>query len=192
MPVALAGYGAHRAGRKPHTNGPPSLRLEPNRAHARQRPFVGRSLAHPERDWRPEGAPRARPAGDDAYVEEFLALYARAVRDRLRGPGQVGGASERRPGLFEHRGAGSPGTAPPGPSAAAGVQLAAAGGGGGDAAPAHVQEYALIDAVCAREGLQVLHHTPGAADVVAVLRRDGHLPGLRPIAPPRRAGAVGR
>ena len=38
-----------------------------------------------ERYWRPERTPAARPASDDAHAEEFLALYARAVEDRLCG-----------------------------------------------------------------------------------------------------------
>ena len=38
-----------------------------------------------EQYWRPEDVPRARPAADDATAEAFLDLYARAVRDRLRG-----------------------------------------------------------------------------------------------------------
>ena len=39
--------------------------------------------------WRPERAPKARPAGNDDHAAEFLDLYARAVKDRLRG-GPVG------------------------------------------------------------------------------------------------------
>ena len=34
--------------------------------------------------------PRAPPASDDGYAEEFLALYSRAVKDRLCGSGRVG------------------------------------------------------------------------------------------------------
>ena len=40
-----------------------------------------------ERYWRPEDVPRVRPASDDACAQECLDLCARAVRDRLRGPG---------------------------------------------------------------------------------------------------------
>ena len=42
-----------------------------------------------ERYWRPEEIPAARPAADNAYAEQFLDLYGKAVRDRLRG-GPVG------------------------------------------------------------------------------------------------------
>ena len=42
-----------------------------------------------ERYWRPEQTPTARPASDDAHAEQFLDLYGKAVRDRLRG-GPVG------------------------------------------------------------------------------------------------------
>ena len=34
--------------------------------------------------------PAARPASDDAYAEEFLDLYSRAVDDRLRGSDPIG------------------------------------------------------------------------------------------------------
>ena len=43
-----------------------------------------------QRYWRPEDVPRAAPASDDDYAEEFLALYSRAVKDRLCGPGRIG------------------------------------------------------------------------------------------------------
>ena len=45
-------------------------------------------------------------------------------------------------------------------------------------APAHAKEYALIDAVCAQEDLQVSHCALSPGDVVAVLRRDGAFPGV--------------
>ena len=44
--------------------------------------------------------------------------------------------------------------------------------------PEHAREYALIDMVCAQEGLQVVHGAPCAADVLDVLRCDGALPGI--------------
>ena len=136
-----------------------------------------RAPVRPERYWRPEDAPRARPAGDDAYAEEFLALYTRAVRDRLRGSGPVGvhlsgGLDSSSIAALAARELRRRGCPPP----LAFSWLPPVGDEG--PAPAHAREYALIDAVCAREGLQVLHRTPGAADVAAVLRRDGAYPGV--------------
>ena len=42
----------------------------------------------------------------------------------------------------------------------------------------HAREYALIDAVCEREGLQVFHRSPGPEDVIATLRHDVARPGV--------------
>ena len=81
-----------------------------------------------QRYWRPEDVPRAAPASDDDYAEEFLALYSRAVKDRLCGPGRIGVHLRRRPGLVERRGPRRPRIAAPGPSAAACLHLAAAVG----------------------------------------------------------------
>ena len=131
-----------------------------------------------ERYWRPEEVPRARPASDDAYAEEFLDLYARAVRDRLRGaPDPVGvhlsggldsssiavlAARELR-----HQGRPAPlafGWLPPlGPT---------------PPKAEYAPEYARIDAVCEREGLQVLHQSPTVDEMVALLRQDGTFPGV--------------
>ena len=144
----------------------------------RQGAVSSRAPVRPERYWRPEDAPRARAASDDAYAEEFLALYTRAVRDRLRGPGPVGvhlsggldSSSIAVLAARELRGQGRP--------APLAFSWLPPVGEEGPENPAHAREYALIDAVCAREGLQVWHRTPGAADVVAVLRRDGAYPGV--------------
>jgi len=50
---------------------------------------TGRLRVRLERYWRPEEIPAAWPAADNAYTEQFLDLYGKAVRDRLRG-GPVG------------------------------------------------------------------------------------------------------
>ena len=130
-----------------------------------------------ERYWSPEDAPRARPASDDAYAEEFLDLYTRAVQDRLRGPGPVGvhlsgGLDSSSIAVLairelRHRGR-------PLPFAFSWLPHL------GDAAPApaHAKEYALIDAVCAQEGVHVLHRALSPADFAAILRCDGTYPGV--------------
>ena len=129
-----------------------------------------------ERYWHPEQAPAARPASDDAYAEQFLHLYTQAVRDRLRG-GPVGvhlsggldsssiavlAARElrrqNRPPPRAFTWLPDPGNRPP--------------------EPAHAPEYALVDAVCAQEGLQACYGAPAAKDVLDVLRLDGTLPGV--------------
>ena len=136
----------------------------------------GRLRAHIERYWHPEQAPSARPASDDAYAEQFLHLYTRAVRDRLSG-GPIGThlsggldsssiavlaarelrrQNRPRPRLFTWLP--EPGTMPP--------------------QPEHMREYALVDSVCAQEGMSVCHGTPTARDVLDVLRLDGTLPGV--------------
>ncbi len=136
-----------------------------------------RSLARPERYWRPEQAPRARAASDDAYAEEFLEVCTRAVEDRLRGPGPVGahlsgGLDSSGIAVLAARELRRRGRPPP----PAFSWLPALDGEA--PAPAHAKEYALIDAVCAQEGLQVSHCALSPGDVVAVLRRDGALPGV--------------
>lgn len=130
-----------------------------------------------ERHWRPENAPRARPASDDAHAEEFLELYAQAVKDRLRGPGPVGahlsgGLDSSSIAVLAARELRRQGRPPP----LAFSWLPAPDDG--PPSEAHAPEYALIDAVCRREGLQVFHRSPSAGDIVDVLRRDGAFPGV--------------
>ena len=136
-----------------------------------------RSPARPERHWRPERAPRARLASDDACAEEFLEVCRRAVEDRLRGPGPVGahlsggldssGIAALAARALRRRGR------PPPPAFSWLPAL-----DGEAPAPAHAKEYALIDAVCAQEGLQVSHCALSPGDVLAVPRRDGAFPGV--------------
>ena len=132
---------------------------------------AGRVRVRIERYWRPEQTPAARPASDDAHAEQFLDLYGKAVRDRLRGgpvgvhlSGGLDSSSVAVLAARELRRQGRP--APPAFSWLPAL---------GDAPPR--PEYALVDVVCAQERLQVFHGAPGPEEVVDVLRRDGALPG---------------
>ena len=148
-----------------------------------------------ERYWRPEDAPRARPASGDARAQECLDLCAKAVRDRLRGPGPVGthlsgGLDSSGVAVLAARELRRQRRAAP----LAFTWLPALGGG--RPRPEHAPEYALVDAVCRQEGLRTLHCASGPDDVLAVLRRDGALPGiaqshLNEEAVQRRAEALG-
>ena len=136
-----------------------------------------RAPARLARYWRPENVPRAPPASDDAYAEELLDLFARAVKDRLRGSDPVGthlsgGFDSSGVAVLAARELRRQGRPPP----LAFSWLADLGDGppDDDFAP----EYARVDAVCVQEGLRVLHRAPRPADIVAVLRRDGAFPGV--------------
>ena len=130
------------------------------------------------RYWRPERAPRARRASDDAYAEEFLDLYARAVRDRLRGPDPVGahlsgGLDSSTMVVLAARELRREGRPPP---------LAYTWLPPRDRQPAAAGalEYEVLDAVCAREELRLFHQfevTP--EELLAMSRRDGVYPGRR-------------
>ena len=146
------------------------------------------------RYWRPEDVPRVRPASDDACAQECLDLCVRAVRDRLRGPGPVGAHL-------------SGGLDSSGVASLAARELRRQGRaaplaftwlpdlGGGAPKPEHAPEYALVDAVARQEGLRTLHCGLGPGDVLAMLRRDGALPGVHvhfnEEAVQRRAEALG-
>lgn len=132
--------------------------------------------ASPQRHWRPEDVPEARPASDEAWAEEFLALYREAVRDRLRGAGPVGthlsgGLDSSSVTVLAARELKRQGR----PSPLAFTWLPALGGKAPEAG--HAGEYALVDAVRKQEGLRVFHQSPGAADVLHLLRGDGAFPG---------------
>ena len=136
---------------------------------------AGRVRVRMERYWRPEQAPAVRPASDDAHAEQFLELYGRAVRDRLRG-GPVGvhlsgGLDSSGVAVLAARELRRQGRAAP----PAFSWLPALGGA--PPKPAHAREYALVDAVCAQERLQVFHGAPGPEEIVDALRRDVTLPG---------------
>lgn len=120
-----------------------------------------------ERYWRLEGIPKARPAGDDDVAAEFLDLYEKAVKDRLRGgpvgvhlSGGLDSSSVAVLAAKELRRQGRP--SPP-----AFTWLPPLG------ESPHAPEYARIDAVAAREGLQV-YYCRGLSpkDYVSLVRRD--------------------
>ena len=135
-----------------------------------------------ERYWRPERAPRVRRASDDAYAEELLAIYARAVEDRLHGPSPIGvhlsgGLDSSSVAVLAARALRRRGRPPPlafswlPPDGRRAVRRG------------HAKEYAYVDAVCEREGLRVLHRSPGPGDVAADLACDGAYPGASVVHP---------
>ena len=135
-----------------------------------------RAPARPERYWHPERTPKARPGRDDDYAEAFLDIYARAVKDRLRG-GPVGvhlsgGLDSSSIAVLAARELRRRGLPPP-PAFSWLPPLGAV-----PPNATHAPEYARIDAVCAREGLRVYHcQTSGPNDVVAWhLRTDPAFP----------------
>ena len=126
-----------------------------------------------ERHWFPEHAPRAPRASDDAYAERCLELYQRSVRDRLRG-GPIGvhvsgGLDSSSVAVLAARELRSQGRPPP-PAFTWLPDL-----GGEPPQPAHAQEYALVDAVCAQEGLPTCHGALTPENVLDLLRLDGAL-----------------
>lgn len=139
-------------------------------------PTDGSPVVSLRRHWRPEDAPAIRRASDDDYAAEFLALCESAVLARLPSAGPLGvhlsggldsssvavlaGREERRRGH-------------PPPLAFSWLPSFS----GTQPSGAQAREYALIDAVCEQEGLQVLHCALSAEDWVAMLRRDGARPG---------------
>ena len=137
-----------------------------------------RGEARLQRYWHPERAPRARPASDDAYAEEFLNLYAHAVSARLRGAADPvgvhlsGGLDSSSIAVLAARALRRQGR--PAPLAFSWLPAL----GAAPPSPAHASEYALIDAVCERERMSVCHRSLGVDDVVAVLARDGSFPGV--------------
>ena len=125
-----------------------------------------------ERHWRPEQVPAAAAASDDAHAERLLDLFGKAVRDRLRGgpvcthlSGGLDSSGVAALAARELRRQGRP--VPPAFSWLPAL----------DPPPKaeHEREYALIDAVCARERLRVFHGAPGPEVIEELLRRDGAL-----------------
>ena len=136
-----------------------------------------RGNVHVERYWRPERTPAAQPASDDEYAEEFLALLRTAVKARLRG-GRVGahlsgGLDSSSVAVLAARELRRQGRPPP----LAFSWLPAPG----EVPPAaeHAAEYRLIDAVSQQEDLRVFHQALSVGDILAILRRDGALPGVQ-------------
>ena len=129
-----------------------------------------------ERHWFPEHAPSTPRAPDDAYAEQCLELCRRSVRDRLRG-GPVGahvsgGLDSSSVAVLAARELRSQGRPPP----VAFTWLPDLE----DAPPqpAHAREYALVDAVCAQEGLQTCHGALTPEIVLDLMRLDGALPNV--------------
>ena len=124
-----------------------------------------------QRWWRPERTPKARPAGDDETAARFLDLYARAVKDRLRG-GPVGvhlsgGLDSSSIAVLAARELRRQGRPPP----PAFTWLRPLGGKPPSAA--YAPEYARIEETAAREGLPVHHcHNACPEDYVSAFRRD--------------------
>ena len=143
---------------------------------AADRPFDPIDTPSPQRHWHPEHAPRLPPASDDAYAEQCLELCRRSVRDRLRG-GPVGvhvsgGLDSSSIAVLAARELHSQGRPPP----PAFTWLPALN----DAPPqpAHAEEYALVDAVCAQEGLPTCHGALTPEIVLDLVRLDGALPNV--------------
>ena len=133
-------------------------------------------VAAPVRHWHPEQAPRLPPATDDQYAEEFLTLYRQAVADRLRGPDPIGvhvsgGLDSSSVALLAAAQLRREGR--PLPLAFSWLPDLA----GQPPKPEYAKEYALIDAVCAKGGLQVRHCTTNPDHTVALLGCDGAVPG---------------
>ena len=140
------------------------------------RPFDPIGAPNLQRHWHPDHAPRLPPASDDAYAEQCLELCQRAVRDRLRG-GPVGahvsgGLDSSAVAVLAARELRSQGRPPP----LTFTWLPALGGE--PPQPAHAQEYALVDAVCAQEGLRTCYGALTPAVVQDLVRLDGALPNV--------------
>ena len=133
-------------------------------------------VAAPARYWQPEQARRLPPATDGEYAEAFLALYAQAVADRLRGPDPIGvhvsgGLDSSSVAALAARELQAQGRPPP--LAFSWLPDLA----GRPPKPAHAKGYALVAAVAAKAGLRLRHCTTSADDITALLRRDVLLPG---------------
>ena len=128
------------------------------------------------RHWFPEQAPLARPASDDTFIEQFLHLYGQAVRDRCAngpvGAHLSGGLDSSSIAVLAARELRRQGRPPP----LALTWLPDCGGAAPK--PAHAPEYALVDAVCRQEELQVCHGAPSTEDLLALLSLDGTLPNV--------------
>ena len=128
---------------------------------------VDRNGARAERWWRPEEAPAVAPASDGECAEAFLALFARAVRDCLRGPGPVGahlsgGLDSSGVAVLAARELRRQGRPPPHL-----FSWHPPPGGHRDA-----PEYRLIDSVSRQEGIAPIWCPLSWQDVSAFLRQD--------------------
>ena len=131
-----------------------------------------------KRHWFPEHAPLSPPASDDAVREQCLELLQRSVRDRLRGVrGSVGahvsgGLDSSSVAVLAAQELRNQGRPPP----VAFTWLPDLEGA--PPQPAHAQEYALVDAVCAQEGMQTCYGALTREIVLALLQLDGALPNV--------------
>ncbi|MDJ0707499.1 MAG: asparagine synthase-related protein [Leptolyngbyaceae cyanobacterium MO_188.B28] len=121
-----------------------------------------------EQYWFPERSPEVRFSSDAEYADAFLEIYTQAVHDRLPSryslgvhlSGGLDSSSIAVMAAREMRRQGRPAPAtfcwqppPVGSSSTA-------------------QEYALIQAVCAQEGLHPTYQAPSPEDILATFRRD--------------------
>ena len=135
-----------------------------------------------ERYWYPEHVPLVRPVSDDACAEQILHLCAQAVRSRLRrgvhgrdgdiGVHVSGGLDSSGVAVLAARELRRRGRQPP----RAFTWLPPLGAAPPE--PRFVREYALVGAVCAREGMRAAYCAPTAENIVDVLRRDCTFPGM--------------
>ena len=137
----------------------------------------GRLRVRIERWWHPGQVSPARSASDDAHAEELLHLCTQAVRDRLCG-GPVGmhlsgGLDSSSIMVLAARELRRQGRPPPP------VFTWLPPTGDAPPKPEYAQEYALVDAVCAREGVRAFYGVPSPEEILEVLRRDGTLPGVQ-------------
>ena len=143
--------------------------LPPGHTLTVEPPAAAHCPPRPERYWYPEQVPRVRLATDDAYAEELLDLTGRAVKDRLRG-GPVGthlsgGLDSSSVTVLAARELRRQNRRPP----TAFSYLSPS-----ERTVQHrYPECARIDAVCAQEGLRIIHcGTLSPRDVVDAFRRD--------------------
>ena len=138
---------------------------------------LGRIRTKLRRYWCPEDTPRAQPAADEEFAQQFLDIYKRAVRDRLHGPDPVGvhlsaGLDSSSVAVLAARALRREGR----PAPLAFSWLPAPDHTSPD--QRHTPEHDLVRGLCAREGLQVFHRSPSPEDFVAVCQRDGAYPGV--------------
>ena len=131
-----------------------------------------------KRHWFPEHAPLSPPASDDAVREQCLELLQRSVRERLRGvPGSVGahvsgGLDSSSVAVLAAQELRNQGRPPP----VAFTWLPDLEGA--PPQPAHAEEYALVHAVSAQEGMQTCYGALTPEIVLALLQLDGALPNV--------------
>lgn len=128
------------------------------------------------RYWLPEDVPPLPPASGDAYAEELLRLYRQAVDDRVADSDAVGvhlsgGLDSSSVAVLAAQSARARGR----PSPTAFTWLPDANSAVRRKAP----EYRRTDAVCKQEDLPLRHQPLTPSDLLAMLRRDGALPGVQ-------------